>query len=457
MKLNFRNLIFLCALFVCSGVVLASDNDSTPDGLWLGVADAESGAMRFDIEFSVENEQLQALFILHSEGGMRLPAESAEVDGDSIRLVTMDGAVVLDGRLDGDQAEGTLRFPTMELNMRLAREGSDEATEMIDRIEREIAALREEPLQKLRSGPGMERIDEAALEELLEAAEASYTTGLALMHDGELVGEWYRGDQEQPVQTMSVTKAALHLIIGRLVTLNKLESIDLPVYHFYPQWADDEQRSSITIRHLLAHTSGVDRGQPAGPIYQSDDFAQFALDAPLEFEPGSQVVYSNNGTNLLGGIVGQLIDQPLEEFLADDLFGLLGIDSFAWSYDRAGNPHGMAGLVLTAGDLALLGQLALNRGEWNGQQLIDADWFDQSFQPGSEHSQRFGLIWFLDREDDELVGASHSGYLGQFLGIRFDNGMVGARMIANSPAYDSETDGFRDFVGRLASLPSVEP
>ncbi len=453
--MKFRHLILFCLISLSTSTVLASD--SIPDGLWLGVADAESGAMRFDIKFSVEDEQLQALFILHSEGGMRMPADSAELEGHSIRLVTMNGAVVLDGRFDGNQAEGTLRFPTAELNMRLAREGSTEASEMLDRADREIAELREEPLQKLRSGPGMERIDGAALEELLDAAEASYTTGLALMHDGELVGEWYRGEQAQPIQAMSVTKAALHLIIGRLIALGELESIDLPVHHFYPQWADDEQRSSITIRHLLAHTSGVDRGQPAGPIYQSDDFAQFALDVPLEFEPGSQVVYSNNATNLLGGIVGQIIDQPLEEFLAGDLFGLLGIGEFSWANDRAGNPHGMAGLALTAGDLALLGQLALNRGEWNGQQLIDADWFEQSFQPGSEHSQRIGLIWFLDREDDELVGASHSGYLGQFLGIRFDNGVVGARMIANSPAYNSETDSFRAFLESLATLPSVEP
>ncbi len=454
MKLKFHYLIFLCLLGFSSSAVLASEQDVTPDGLWLGVAEADSGAMRFDVEMNVEDDQLQALFILHSEGGMEMPVENAELDGDEIRLVTMGGAVVLAGRFDGDQVKGTLRFPGDELPMQLARESSPEAEALLARIDSEIAALRGKPLKKHRSGPGMERMDDAALDELLEAADASYTTALALMHDGELVGEWFRGDQPQPVQTMSVTKAALHLVIGRLISLGKLESIDQPVHHFYPQWADDEQRSSITIRHLLAHTSGVDRGQPAAPIYQSDDFVQFALDAPLEFEPGTQVAYSNNGTNLLGGIVGQVIEQSLDEFLADDLFGRLGIENFSWAVDNAGNPHGLAGLALTTGDLAVLGQLALNRGEWNGEQLIDADWFEQSFQPGSEHSRGVGLIWFLQHEDDELVGASHSGHLGQWLGIRFDNSMVGARMVAQSPAYDGETDAFHEFLGMLAGLPA---
>ena len=432
-------------------------DESSIAGLWLGVFETESGAMRFDVEFELdEHDHWQANLILHSEGGVQVPADETRLDGDALRVVAMQGAVVMQGQIIDQSITGSLRFPGDELPMRLARAGSSGAEDLARQAEDQIQALRARPLVLLRSGPGMERVDEQALADLLDAADASYTTALALMHDGELVGEWFRGDEPRPIETMSVTKAVLQLVIGRLVTLGKIESIDTPVGEFFPQWSDDEQRAGITLRQLMTHSSGLDRGQPAAPIYQSESFVQFALDAPMEFEPGTDVAYSNNATNLLAGVVAQAIDQPLAEFLAEDLFGAMGIESFSWATDRAGNPHGMSGLSLSAGDLALLGQLALNRGRWADRQLIDADWFEDSFQPGTEHSQHIGLLWKLIYEDDTLVGASHSGHLGQWLGIRFDSGVVGARLIAQSPAYDAETDGFFRFLSLLATLVPTE-
>ena len=421
-------------------------------GLWQGTFEAPSSAMRFDVELEQGDSVWQATVVLHSEGGVRVPADQVELDGDTLRLLAMQGAVVLTGRVEGDQITGSLRFPASEVDMRMARAGSSEAAELLLQAEDEVRALREQPLTLIRGGPGMDRVDQAALSELIDMAEASFTTALALLQDGELVGEWFRGEEPRPIETMSVTKAVLQLVIGRLVTLGKIETIDMPVHYYFPQWAEDEQRAGITLRHLMTHSAGLDRGQPAGPIYQSESFVQFALDAPMEFEPGTGVAYSNNATNLLAGVIAQVIDQPLDEFLAEDLFGELGIKDFSWARDRAGNPHGMAGLSLHAADLALLGQLALNRGRWGDQQLIDPSWFEDSFQPGSEHSQRIGLLWFLDYEDEQLVGASHSGYLGQWLGIRFDNGMVGARLIAQSAAYNGETDAFPAFVSLLSGL-----
>jgi CubicO group peptidase (beta-lactamase class C family) len=450
--MSLRLLCLIVLLTVGMGVSADATDDSSLSGLWLGVAGGEQGDMRFNLELVHADDGLEGTFILIDEGGARIPVDSADFEDGSLSVTAMRGTAELQARLDGDEMTGMLNLPGGEMPARLARDGSAAAAIMTEEMDRRVAELRTTPFKLIRSGPGMDSIDGEALAGLLEAAEASHSTALALIHDGELVGEWYRGDEPEPIHAMSVTKAVLHLVIGRLITLGELESIDVPVHRFYPQWAEDEQRSAITIRHLLAHTSGLDRGQPAGPIYQSEDFVQFALDAPLEFEPGSRVVYSNNATNLLGGIVGQIIEQPLDEFLAGDLFGLLGIEHFSWDTDPAGNPQGMAGLQLTAGDLARLGQLALEHGRWQGEQLIDAGWFEESFVPASEHSEGMGLIWFLHHEDGEVAGVSHGGYLGQWLGVRFDERLVGVRMVANSPAYDGRTDSFRDFLERLPAL-----
>ena len=420
-------------------------------GIWQGVGESDSGAMRFDLEFSVSGDSLRAEFILVDEGAQRLEAESVSFEDKALNVAAMGGAVKLEGRLEDGRITGGLQLPGGEMPIRMARKGSPEAEAILEEHRHQVEALREVPLHEIRSGPGMDSVDLQTLSRLLEESDKRFTTALALLHKGELVGEWYRGKEPRPVHAMSVTKAALNLVIGRLVTLGELDSVDVPVHQFYPQWAEDEKRSGITIRHLLAYSSGLDSGQPAGPINQSEDFVQFALEAPLEAEPGSETIYSNNGTNLLGGIVGRIIDEPLDEFLADDLFGLLGIEDFRWDTDRAGNPQGMAGLQLTAGDLARLGQLALDRGHWQGERLIDAEWFAESFEPATG-SSNIGLIWFLEKDGDEVVGASHGGYLGQWLGIRLDEGIVGVRMVESSPVYDPDTDGFRNFLEMLPAL-----
>ncbi len=384
---------------------------------------------------------------------MELPADQVDVDGAEIRLTAANGSWRLTGELDGDAITGTAVMGHQQLPVRLGRAGTAQPEALAREVRERLDALRSGSLELVQEGPGVSQVNSDALESLLDDARSSHSTALALMIDGEMVGEWYLDGQREPIYSMSVTKAALHLVIGRLITRGLLESIDIPVHEFFPQWADDDQRARITLRHLMAHTSGIDRGQPAMPIYESGDFVGFALNAPLEFEPGTEVAYSNNGTNLLVGIVARVIEQPLQDFLADDLFGQLGIEQFAWHSDSAGNPQGMSGLVIRAGDLARLGQLALDRGRFGDEQLIDAEWFEQSFVPASEHSARLGLIWFLMRDDeDNIVGASHSGYLGQWLGLYFEERIVGVRMVRQSPAYDPETDAFPEFLSLLPTL-----
>jgi CubicO group peptidase (beta-lactamase class C family) len=273
-----------------------------------------------------------------------------------------------------------------------------------------------------------------------------------VLHDGDLVGAWYPRGERRKIEAMSATKSVVSLAVGRLLTTGALESIDVPVHTFYPEWATGP-RSAITIRHLLNHTSGIEVGRTAEAIYASDDFVRFALDADLASEPGTVVFYNNSATNLLAGVVGEAAGQRMDLFLRDDLFARLGITDFGWSLDPAGNPHGMAGLQIHAEDFARIGQLVLQRGEWNGERLIDDAWFDASMAPGSELSPRVGLLWWLTRDDDGAVaGYRADGYLGQYLVVYPRERLVGVRMVGQSAAYDAETDGFPEFQAMLRAL-----
>lgn len=122
---------------------------------------------------------------------------------------------------------------------------------------------------------------------------------------------------------------------------------------------------------------------------------QLALCAELENPPGTTFSYNNKAANLLAGVVQKASGKGLDDYLRDELFAQLGITDFTWTRDRAGNPHAMSGLQILPADLAKLGQFALNRGQWNGQTLIEASFFDAALQPGQPLEASCGLLWWL--------------------------------------------------------------
>lgn len=394
-------------------------------------------------------------------GDFAIPAEGVEIQVSGIRapddsvIVPLAPGRELRGVVGGDSIAGELEIQGRVMPMTLGRVGTATAERLTGEVSAAAEAARLGPLVATAGvhageapddapGAATREVDAEALEALIAAADSAHTHALVVFRDSVLVGAWHAGGERRLIEAMSVTKAVVNLAVGRLVTMGAIGSIDEPVHEYYPEW-NDEERSAITIRHLLNHTSGIASPMPTAPIYESDDFVQFALDAEQEAVPGTELTYNNNATNLLVGLAGRAAGERLDRFLAEDLFARLGITEFRWSLDPAGNPHGMAGLQVYAEDLAALGQLVLQRGLWEGERLIDDSWFDQSLRPGSGLDDDVGLLWWLIREDGEVIGYRADGYLGQYLVIYPEEGLVAVRMVAGSPAYDPESDGFRSF------------
>lgn len=214
------------------------------------------------------------------------------------------------------------------------------------------------------------------------------------------------------IETMSVTKSVVNLIVGRAVTLGLIESADTPVHEFYPEWRQGRKRL-ITLRHLMSHTSGLQDFRTTDvEIYPSPDVVKLALSAELEDEPGACFRYSNKAVNLLAGIIARATSKPMQRFAGLELFDPMEIE-FGWMRDEAGNPHGMAGLKLYPKDLAKLGRLALQRGLWNDSQLISEDWLEQSLRPGCDLMPNHGWLWWLKNKFDSItVNDSHVTALG---------------------------------------------
>jgi CubicO group peptidase (beta-lactamase class C family) len=256
---------------------------------------------------------------------------------------------------------------------------------------------------------GQNQIQQNALAELVGEAQKSHSDALVVWKDGKPYGEWYFGKTPAKIEAMSATKSVVNLAIGKLIADGKIKSVDQPVSEFYPEWKQGRKKN-ITIKQLLNHTSGLQNVPRTDvEIGSSPDFVQLALAAELSDDPGTVFAYNNKAVNLLAGIVRKASGKRMDIFVRETLFTPLGITNVSWVLDPAGNPLGMSGLQILPADFAKVGQLVLNRGRWNNQQLIAESWFELSLQPGQTQNPECGLLWWLIPEratytvDDEQI------------------------------------------------------
>ena len=430
--------------------ILAAPSPALAQGLagdWEGPLTVDPLSLTFEVTFTATDGGWSATLSVPAEGARGMPVAGVELDGGDLTMA-LTPQRTFRGVVHGDSISGLLTFGDrggMEAPLTLYRVGSPAWSAYRDSKAADADAP--EGFRTAREGPAAERVNADALEALVEAAAASRSSAMVVLHDGELVGSWSAADESRPIEAMSATKSIVNLAVGRLITTGRLESLDVPVHEFYPEWSEGA-KARVTVRHLMNHTSGLVTPLPTNPIYESGDFVAYALESELATEPGEAFEYNNNATNLLAGVIGHAAGRRMDLVLGDELFAPLGITDWTWSLDDAGNPHGMAGLQILPEDLATLGQLVLQRGAWKGEQLIEASWFDESLSPGSEHNASAGLLWWLT--DDG--GAVASGYLGQYLVILPEARLVGVRMIHGGPEYDPDRDGFGDFARMLGML-----
>jgi CubicO group peptidase (beta-lactamase class C family) len=236
-------------------------------------------------------------------------------------------------------------------------------------------------------------IDKGGLDQLRERAKEADSDAVVIVKDGRLVADWDFGRDRGPIEAMSATKSIVNLAIGRLIDQGKIKSLDQPVRDFYPEW-NQGRKKLITVRHLLNHTSGLQDFPITTEIYASPNFVQFALAADMSNDPGSKFFYNNKAVNLLAGVVQRASGERMDVFIGKEIFAPLGITDFGWTLDRAGNPHGMAGLQIRAIDLAKIGQMMLDEGVWKGRQVVSKEWVRQSVEPGQTLDPTCGLLWW---------------------------------------------------------------
>ncbi len=237
-------------------------------------------------------------------------------------------------------------------------------------------------------------VNQTILDKILQRAKETHSSSVLIIKDGKIIGEYYAADKNEKIELMSCTKSIVSLAIGKLIDQGKIKSVNQFVYEFYPEWKQGK-KTLVTIKHLLNHTSGMQNLSNAGlEIYPSKDFVKLALAAELSDEPGTKFSYNNKAVNLLAGIVQIASGKRMDIFMRDEFFSPMEIKDFGWTLDAAGNPHALAGLQLSAADFAKFGGLVLNRGKWDGKQIVSEKWIDESLTQSQPFNESGGLLWW---------------------------------------------------------------
>ncbi len=240
-------------------------------------------------------------------------------------------------------------------------------------------------------------------DQLLEKAKNSHSDALIVMQNGKVVFKYLPGSPDEKIETMSVTKSIVALAVAKLLSDGKIDSLNTPVYKFYPEWKQGKKQL-ITVRELMNHTSGLQNVPiTTKEIYPSKDFIQLALCAGLSNDPGTHFAYNNKAVNLLAGIINKASGQQMDVYLENNLFKDMGITDITWQKDPAGNPEAMAGFEVKPMDLLKLGELVLNHGQWKGKQLISKNWIDSLTVQSQPLTKTCGLLWWRIPESVKYI------------------------------------------------------
>lgn len=246
----------------------------------------------------------------------------------------------------------------------------------------------------------------------------------------------------------SVSKSVVGLLYGIALSEGKVPTLDTPLVQAFPAYQDlaaDERRRGILVSHALGMTMGLqwDEDIPyADPrnsersMESSSDRYRYVLERPIVARPGERWCYSGGATAILGHLIAQGSGMPLLDYARQKLLAPMGIDKAEWMPGSNGEAAAASGLRLRARDLACIGQLVLQQGEWQGRALVPRQWIEQSLQPRVEAwpGLRYGHHWYLGRTHAGLPYYMAIGLGGQRLVVVPRHALVYAVFMGN---YDS--------------------
>ena len=263
-----------------------------------------------------------------------------------------------------------------------------------------------------RSTPEAQGISSAAILAFVQTIEQQIDAlhSFMLLRHGQVVAEgwWSPYAANEPHMLFSLSKSFTSTAIGLAVAEGRLTVTDR-VLAFFPEEAPAEVSDNLAamrVHDLLAMATGHTEDTTSYLRQDPDgNWAKAFLARPVDREPGTHFVYNSGATYMLSAILQKITGMTLVDYLRPRLFDPLGIDYATWDNCPRGINVGGWGLWITTDSIARFGQLYLQQGQWQGQQLVPADWVaaastkqvSNGSEPASDWAQGYGYQFWRCR------------------------------------------------------------
>ncbi|MGA0063981.1 MAG: serine hydrolase domain-containing protein [Ilumatobacteraceae bacterium] len=297
---------------------------------------------------------------------------------------------------------------------------------------------------------------------LTSALANAGATCMVAMRDGKIIGEWYWAGRTPTTRTIgySTTKPLVGAVVGAAVQLGRL-TLDQPVADFVPEWKGTP-KGAITIRHFLTHRSGLKSTNvdlQTAFFTSSGASTRTALSLPLVSTPGSTWDYDSSSVSMqvLVRVIERAVGEKFATFAEKYVLRPAGMTNTSFKGDDpaagwdAGDPWMAGGANTTCRDLARLGQMYHQKGQWAGQQVFSSAYATEasSVQVTDATTQVAGTYGLLLNQN--WGGIGHGGACGQML-LTMPSGVTIASMSTSTRPDDSVRNPALCALPRLAAL-----
>jgi CubicO group peptidase (beta-lactamase class C family) len=260
-------------------------------------------------------------------------------------------------------------------------------------------------------------------EEELDFLSQIKTTSFLVVKGGEVIHESYFENHTESTKsnTFSAAKSFIGLLIGIAIDHGHINSFDDPITEYLGFSVPND--SLVTIRHLLTMSSGLNWVESgANPLsdnaeaYYGSNLPEIMSNVSFDGEPGKEFVYKSGNSQLLGIILENATGMTATEFLEKQVWSKINTENdLLWSLDHEGGMEkSFCCIYGTSRDFAKVGQLILNEGSWNGNQIISKETLNALLEPINPKERMYGMHFWRYEDPDHPVFYAR-GILGQYI------------------------------------------
>lgn len=281
--------------------------------------------------------------------------------------------------------------------------------------------------------------------------------GALVIKDDNIIGEYYKeGYNQDSIFTLqSCSKSVTSSLIGIAIDKGYIRDVNVPISEYFPEILESNNQNlkEITIWHLLTHTSGLNMNDTNNwnEWRISENWIDYILSRGSKSKPGTRFDYSTGNSHLLSVILQKATGMTAYDFGKKYLFEPLGMESVKCELDPQGYSDGGNGFSMNIYDMAKFGRLFLNKGEWEGKQIISQNWIEESTKVQFDRkagSANYGYQWWVRTFGSQKYDAYFAqGHWGQFIFAIPEINL----MVVFTSHHEGSTNMYWNFVNEVVS------